>query len=399
MDSGGERPADDAGPAWPWVDPCADPGTVSILLMGDTNIQFRDDPVSAFRCVQPTLTAADLRFLNLEGPFAGGSDDPLAPDIPHKVWRHSDPDQVAALTGAGIDAVGVANNVTYPWQALMRSLDVLARAGIPATGGGPTVDAAHAPVVLERKGVTVGFLQLAATVYPYNHAATATTPGIAGITVHTAYRPAPHLDKPGHPPDVVTLVDPASKARLLDDVRRVKQGADITVVSVHWGLPDTPAVLSYQTDIAHASIDAGADIVFGHGPHRYQRVEVYRGRPILYSLGQFVFDDRCKDRYRRFREGLLARVTATRNGVSGVSLVPTWREDDNQVRLYDPAAGKGRELLGQLRSINQGGAALTVKGAEIVVEGIGDRSDARTADPTGTPAPGRPDRSPAAGRG
>jgi len=61
------------------------------------------------------LKATDIRFLNLEGPFAGSSKDPLVRDIPHKTWTHSEPDKVAALTAAGIDAVGVANNVTYPW--------------------------------------------------------------------------------------------------------------------------------------------------------------------------------------------------------------------------------------------------------------------------------------------
>ena len=117
--------------------------------------------------------AADIRFVTLEGPFAGASTDPLVPDIPHKSWTHSEPDQVDTLVAGGIDAVGVANNVTYPWQALMRSLDVLDRAGVAHVGGGKDIQAAHRPLVLERRGVKVGFLSYAATVFPFNHAATA----------------------------------------------------------------------------------------------------------------------------------------------------------------------------------------------------------------------------------
>ncbi len=74
--------------AWPWVED--GPQVTSILLMGDTNIQLRVKPEEAFKYVMPTLQAADLRILNLEGPFAGASTEPLKPDIPHKDWQHSE---------------------------------------------------------------------------------------------------------------------------------------------------------------------------------------------------------------------------------------------------------------------------------------------------------------------
>ncbi len=108
--------------AWPWIDPAGD-APVTVLLMGDTNIQSRENPGSAYQHVLPTLLAADLRFANLEGPFAGTSRDPLRPDIPHKAgWTHSEPEMVQGILDAGIEVVGVANNVTFPWQAMLRSL-------------------------------------------------------------------------------------------------------------------------------------------------------------------------------------------------------------------------------------------------------------------------------------
>lgn len=354
--------------AWPWVDDGSN--ITSILLMGDTNIQLRDTPEEAFRYVMPTLNAADLRILNLEGPFAGASTDPRQPDIPHKNWRHSEPDQVAALTAANIDAVGVANNVTYPWQALMRSLDVLEQAGIPWAGGGENLAAAHRPVILEKNGVRVGFMQYAATVFPYNHAATDIRPGIAEIKVYTAYMPPPNLDKPGQPPIVKTWLDEDSKARMVDDVRRLAAETDIVIVSYHWGVSSTMEPVSYQSDIGRAVIDAGADVVFGHGPHRYQKIEMYNGKPILHSVAQFAFDDLRRDRYKRFREGLLVRLAVANKTIQSISLVPTWREDDNFVRLYDPNEGKGRELYGYLQSVNEGGAELQLVGKEIRIQGL-----------------------------
>ena len=353
---------------WPWEDDSSD--VTSVLFMGDTNIQLREKPEEAFIHVMPTLEAADVLILNLEGPFAGASTDPRKPDIPHKNWQHSEPDQVAALTAAGIDAVGVANNVTYPWQALMRSLSVLDEAGIPYTGGGENLEAAHQPVILEENGVRIGFMQYAATVFPFDHAATKERPGIAEIKVYTAYQPPPNLDKPGQPPIVVTWLDEDSKARMVEDVRRLQEQADVVLVSYHWGVSDTREPVSYQSDIGKTVIDAGADVVLGHGPHRYQKIEVYKGKPILHSVAQFAFDDRRSDRYRRFREGLLVRLAIEDKTVQSVSLVPTWREDDNFVRLYDPNKGKGRELYGYLQSVNEGGAELKLVGKEIVVQGL-----------------------------
>lgn len=354
--------------AWTWQMDGA--GVTSILLIGDTNIQLRKHPEEAFKHVMPTLKTADLRIMNLEGPFAGASKDPLNPDIPHKDWVHSEPDQVTALTAANIDAVGVANNVTYPWQALMRSLKVLDKAGIPYAGGGENIDAAHEPVILEKNGVRIGFMQYAATVFPFNHAATEIQPGIAEIKVHTAYIPPPNLDKPGQPPIVKTWLDEASKARMVEDIKRLKAQVDVVVTSYHWGVSDTKEPVSYQTDIGRAVIDAGADVVFGHGPHRYQKVELYKGKPILHSVAQFAFDDLRKNRNVRFKEGLLVRLAVKDKKLAGVSLVPSWREDDNFVRLYDPNEGKGRELFGYLKSVNEGGAGLKIVGKEIVVQGI-----------------------------
>jgi poly-gamma-glutamate synthesis protein (capsule biosynthesis protein) len=319
----------------------------------------------------PTFEQADLRILNLEGALAGSSKDPQVPDIAHKLWRHSEPDQVQTLVAAGIDAVGVANNVTYPWQALMRSLEVLDEVGILYAGGGKNLDEAHKPVILEVDGVRIGFMQYAATVFPYSHAATRDRPGIAEIKVHTAYKPPRQLDKPGQPPLVITWLDEESKALMVEDIHRLREETDVVLVSFHWGVSGTFEPVSYQSDIGKAVIDAGADVVFGHGPHKYQKVEIYKGKAIFHSLAQFVFDDTLEgDRSKRLREGLLLRVVVKDKKVHSLSLVPSWREDDNLVRLYDPNTDKGRELFGYLNSVNEGGAELELRGKEIVVLGL-----------------------------
>ena len=354
---------------WDWLDDASGPDDVTVLLMGDTNLQGRSHPPDAYRHVRSTLLAADIRFANLEVALAGHSKDPLVDDIPHKVWMHSEPDQVSALTSVRMSGVGVANNVNYPWQAVMRSLAVLDEAGVPHVGGGRNLAAAHAPLVVERKGARVGFLQYAATVFPFNHAATEERPGIAEIKVHTAYRPPPNLDKPGQPPLVLTWPDADSLTLMQEGIAALASRVDVVIVSYHWGVSNTTEPVSYQSEVGRAAIDAGADIVFGHGPHEYQKVELHRGRPIFHSLGQFVFDDVL--RRGKHREGLLARVVIRDRKVVGISLVPSWLDEDNDVRLEDPQMGKGRELYGHLLAVNDGGAELALHGREIVVRGLG----------------------------
>src|SRR3954447_4133176 len=159
---------------------------VTLLLAGDTNLQFRDDAAGAFRHVRPLFRAADVRFVNLEGPLAAPSEDPSAADIPHKAgWRHSEPGMVAGLVGAGIDAVGCANNVTYPPSAMLRSLAVLDEAGIAHCGSGRTDAQARRPAVIACRGVRFAFLARPWLLGRGGPAAGQNTPGVATIKAHT----------------------------------------------------------------------------------------------------------------------------------------------------------------------------------------------------------------------
>ncbi len=353
---------------WPFLKDDAQSHT--ILLLGDNNFQYREKPELAFQNIQPTLDKADFVFLNLEGAFAGGTDDSNQSDMPHKNWRHSNPEQVTALTAARIDAVGIANNVTYPWQAMLKSIEVLDRANVKYTGGGNNIEEAHKPVIIEKNGLKVGFIQYAATVFPTNHAATENQAGIAEIKVHTAYQPPKNLDKPGQPPYVITWMDEKSKEIMVNDIKKLKKEADIVIASFHWGVSGTTQIVKYQEDIAYTVIDSGADVVFGHGPHKYQKIEVYKGSPIFYSLGQGVFDDRRNDRYLNNKEGLIVRLEIVAKRLKSASVVPTWREDGLELKLYDPNEGRGKELLGYLHSVNEEGAELEVIGKEIKVKGL-----------------------------
>lgn len=338
---------------------------ITLVLGGDANIQDRAEPSAAFAALEPLLRGADLRFVNLEGPLSGSAGEGV--DIPHEpTWRHSTPEMVEALTGAGIDVVSCANNVTFPPKAAMAGLSVLDHAGIAHCGAGANLDAAHAPAILERSGQKVAFLAYTSIRWPFGQAARKDAPGVAEAFALTSYQPDPRVaDIPGLPPVVRTTPDPGHLERLIADIGKAKEEAGTVVVSMHWGLPGDD-LAEYQIAYAHAAIDAGADLVAGHGPHTIQAVEAYRGRAILYSLGNLVFD--WPAMRGRHLDGLLAGCMF--GDEPRVELIPVRRNADNEcVPLFGDDAAEVLRKVAELST--ERSTTVTVRDGIASLEGLG----------------------------
>ncbi|VVJ23034.1 Capsule biosynthesis protein capA [Amycolatopsis camponoti] len=290
---------------------------ITLVLGGDVNVQGRATPSAAFERLEPLLKGADVRFANLEGPL--------------------DAAMAEALTSGGIDVVSCANDLT-----VLTTLPVLDQAGIAHCGAGPDLAAAHAPAVLERAGEKVAFLAYT-SLRPYG--SHLDFPGVAQAFATTAYQPDPRVAEiPGRPPLVRTSPLPEHLDRLVADVKQAKAAHDHVVVSMHWGLPG-PELAEYQVAYGRAVIDAGADLVAGHGPHTIQAVEVYRGRPILYSLGNLVFD--WPAMRGRHVDGLLAGCMF--GDEPRLELIPVRRNADNEcVPLAGDEAGKVLQYVADL---------------------------------------------------
>jgi hypothetical protein len=288
-----------------------------MILTGDVNLMNVDDPAVPFARVRDELHAADIVFSNLECCLY---EPPSGHAFEHEGFFAAPLIGGEALHRAGIAAVGIANNVNYGDAAIAR-LDAL---GIPHTGAGANAAAARAPVVVERNGIRYGFLQRSSVYWPTNHEAGAGSTGIAVIRAHTAYqvpvhktRPEfPPMNRPGIPPVIVTWADPDYLRAFTDDIAALRTRADIVVASCHWGLHKE--VLAYMRQIGRAAIDAGADIVVGHGPHYALPVEMYRGKAICYGLGSFSFHTGHGGRRHGDWVGMIANVTIADHAVSGV---------------------------------------------------------------------------------
>lgn len=234
----------------------------SFIAVGDIMVGERaDEPIEKygtsypFRSVLPLLNTAPFVFGNLEGPLA-----PAAWKRPRNHAYAVKPERAQALRCAGIDLMTLANNHLTDCgpEGVLETLRALECAGIAAVGAGINEHVAHLPVIRNVSGERVAFLGF------YWHrrcAAKRNAPGAA-------------LDTPD---------------RIESDIGGIRAQVDRIVVAFHWGIPYQREPLPEDRAKARFAIECGADIVIGHHPHVIQGFEIYRGRPIFYSVGNFAF--------------------------------------------------------------------------------------------------------------
>ena len=332
----------------------------TMVLTGDVNLRNVTDPELPFARVAETLRGADVVFGNLEGCLFDSDQE-----LPYKGgWRHAGTAGARALVSGGFHAVGCANNVTFGRQAIVSSLAHLDEMGVAHTGSGVDRASARAPVVLERDGVRFGFAQYTSVFWPVGHEAADGAAGVATVKAHTAYEPNRRIaEMPGGPPTVVTWPDPESLLRLEGEVRRLRGEADVVVASFHWGISGSDETAQYQSALGRAAIDAGADLVMGHGPHVVQGIEIYEGRPVFHSLGNFTFG---WERMSGDWVGLMVRAEVEDGKLSRVACSPVRPDSQGRTVLRSPR--QEPEAVRALDRLSRGfGTTLDVSGDRVEV--------------------------------
>jgi poly-gamma-glutamate synthesis protein (capsule biosynthesis protein) len=339
-----------------------------LMLTGDVNLMNVTDPHVPFARVKDMLRQADVLFGNLECCFY----EPAGGHAREREGFYAPLASAQALVIGGYHAVGNANNVNYGEEAIRSSLRRLDEVGIPYTGAGVNGGAARAPAVVTHDGLRFGFLQRTSVYWPTGHEAGDDSPGVAVLTGHTAYEPmlhtrragVPPANRPGLPPVILTWADAKSLAEFTGDLRALRTRADIVVASHHWGLFED--VLDYQVEIAHAAIDAGADVVMGHGPHYACAVEMYRAKPIFYGLGSFSFHTGHGGRAHGDWVGMLARLTFDDRALVEAAFSMVRHDEGNATYVCDP--GQDKEAVEQImRRCDKLGTTLTISGSEMIV--------------------------------
>lgn len=205
------------------------------------------------------MNQADLTMVNEEFPFSTRGTAAQDKQFTFRI----DPKRVNVFQDLGIDIVTLANNhvLDYGQEALTDTFDTLDNAGIQYVGAGNNYEEAKQRREFELNGKKVGILA-ASRVLPVASWAAGTSPG------------------------VFSTYDPTG---LVGEIENAEQDCDIVIVYVHWGIEKSEYPEDYQRELAKKYIDAGADIVIGAHPHVLQGIEYYNGKPIIYSLGNFIF--------------------------------------------------------------------------------------------------------------
>jgi poly-gamma-glutamate capsule biosynthesis protein CapA/YwtB (metallophosphatase superfamily) len=249
----------------------------------------------------PVLDAADLRLINLECAIT--THDRPWNRTPKTFHFRADPSRaVGVLRAARIDACSVANNHTMDFEerGLLDTLELLEAAGIRHAGAGRDLEEAARPAIL-------------GTPYAEKVALLASTdnepPFAAGVD-----RPGTNYLPTSLDPEVLNRVEAAIAGGR-------EAGADTVLFSDHWGpnMMERPRGLFRR--FAHAVVDRGADVYYGHSAHVFQGVEVYRGKPILYDTGDFI-DDYAVDARLRNDRSFVFRVSVEGGALRRLELIP-----------------------------------------------------------------------------
>ena len=253
-----------------------------VAAVGDVCI-VRDSARKAFAGVAHEFARADTVIGNCERPY--GESSPCDDGDCH----------ACAFRVARFAAFACANNHAMDEgpDALQRTLRLLQRHGIATAGAGRNLADATRTAFITVNDVRVAIVARTA-VAKHAHVAATDRPGVALLGVTTEYRNVE--GQPGSPPQVITTADATGLAELCASVSAARAAADCVLVSLHGGVHFLPYVVAdYERAVARAVIDAGAHAVLGHHQHILKGVELHRGRPILYGLGNFICDAHIDD--------------------------------------------------------------------------------------------------------
>jgi poly-gamma-glutamate capsule biosynthesis protein CapA/YwtB (metallophosphatase superfamily) len=245
----------------------------------------RADPNSIFQHVTGVLKQGDIAFCQLEVNLSHRGIGPLGKE------NARDPRIAVAIKNAGFKVVSFAGNHcldTGP-DAFFDTIANLKEQELAVIGVGKNIAEARRPAIIDCKGVQIAFLAYN-SVARDEYWAEVDRPGCVPLRAWTLYESVEPIP-PGMPARAHSFPNREDLEAMMADVKKAREQADLVVVSMHCGIHMTPAVIAeYQVDIAHAAIDAGADLILQHHSHILKGIEVYRGKTIFYGLSNFALE-------------------------------------------------------------------------------------------------------------
>lgn len=263
------------------------------------------DYIYPFIKTEDLFKKGDIVFGNLEQPI---TDRVESLDGEHKYVLKSGTEAYSGIAFAGFNLLSLANNhmMDYYDNGLFDTMKILQENGVAFAGAGKNKEEARALAVININDLKVGLLAYTdmADIYyegdpSIGFAAGEQTPGVASRN-----------------PEWV-----------MEDIRKAREQVDLLIVSLHWGTEDSFSVTDEQVRFAHELIDQGADMILGHHPHRFQGIEIYKGKPIIYSLGNFIFDQNDPEN----QESFILNFTYSKTMLTELRAIPVRTVDKIQV--------------------------------------------------------------------
>jgi poly-gamma-glutamate synthesis protein (capsule biosynthesis protein) len=370
---------------------------LKFAAVGDVTA-FHKEPESGYELIGPILADMDVVVASNERHYSNRTDIfPIG-----GFTELTRPEHAKALKLGNYDVLTFSSNhlMDLGPDVMAESIEVLRDLDIQVIGAGANIVEARRPAFVEKKGVKIGFLSYC-SVLRENYQASETTPGAAPLRVYTHYFQRDY--QPGTAPTILTFPYPEDLEAMLEDIRAAKEQCDILSLSLHWGLHGVTGTLAqYQPEVAHLALDAGADVIVGSHPHRLKAVEVYKGKPIFYSLGNFCFDqprwvlDEGRERspehkahmdkqnwtydpeYEEWyaipaenRKSMLVQMDVVDKKIAKVSFLPVMINSHAQPEALKAGDPRFDDVLGYVRDVtaSQGiDTTFRVDGDEVVVE-------------------------------
>jgi len=252
-----------------------------------------------FLKIADIMNKGDIVFGNLEEPITTSTKSLFDLKLNGKIILKAKPEAVEGIKCAGFNLLSLANNhiLDYYESGLFDTMNILKANNISFAGVGKNLDEARSMTIIDKKGLKIGLLaysDMADVVYPGNpklsFSAGSTKSGVA----------------------------PRRLDYILQDIKRVRSSVDILIVSLHWGVEYSEDPQPSQIQDAHSILDQGADMIIGHHTHKFQGVEIYKGKPIFYSMGNLIFDQNDPE----CQQGYIMQMQYKGNKLSSLSGIP-----------------------------------------------------------------------------
>lgn len=281
-------------------------GDVMLSRKVEQQMKKYQDYTWPFKKIANLLSDADITIINLESPFIYSANY----FVPTGSFNFkANPQAIKGLLMAGIDLVTLANNHfgNQGIKGMTDTFKILKENNIAFVGAGNNSLEANQPTVIRKNEINFAFLNYG---YPeFLYVANSSTAGIANMNLK----------------------------KMEQNIKEAKQKYEVVIVIMHAGNEYTHQPNHQQQEFARKAIEAGADLVIGHHPHWVQTTEIYQGKPIIYSLGNLIFDQMWS---KETQQGVLAKVIFKNNEIISLELIPIETKNYGQAEIISEVTEK-----------------------------------------------------------